>query len=238
MLFNVQHPNCGSLCFDTYVFASQHLYKKDKTLLLLLPTQDTRVTKEFELLEKNIKENKPEVVIVHGGVMNTLIQNTMVIKEDFVMAFNRDPMTTLRRYLEKSGLRMIDFFKQLDRDCNMTLSKDDFIKGVKVDLDVKLNSNPLFFLSFNTTFVSTIYQPRQYNASYNTAFMVDWSLSVIMTSKLFIRESESEPAASSILISRMTSSLSSFSTHSPNIELRLPFVVRVFVKSGPSPQHP
>ena len=39
-------------------------------------------------------------------------------------------------------------------------------------------------------------------------FIVDWSLSGIMTSKLVIRESESpRPAASSILISRMTSSL-------------------------------
>ena len=37
--------------------------------------------------------------------------------------------------------------------------------------------------------------------------LVDWSLSDIMTSKLVIRESESpRPAASSILISRMTSS--------------------------------
>ena len=37
--------------------------------------------------------------------------------------------------------------------------------------------------------------------------LVDWSLSGILTSKLIIRESESpRPAASSILISRMTSS--------------------------------
>ena len=37
--------------------------------------------------------------------------------------------------------------------------------------------------------------------------LVDWSLSGIMTSKLVIRESESpRPVASSILISRMTSS--------------------------------
>ena len=43
----------------------------------------------------------------------------------------------------------------------------------------------------------------------NTIFFIlsDWSVSGIMTSKLFIRESESpRPAASSILISRMTSS--------------------------------
>ena len=92
-----------------------------------------------------------------------------------------------------------------------------------------LNSNPPFFLCLNTSFVFTNYQPIQRNASYNRTvrimhrycimqhgyhsqilyinILVDWSLSGIMTSKLVIRESESSrPAASSILISRMTSS--------------------------------
>ena len=92
-----------------------------------------------------------------------------------------------------------------------------------------LNSNQPFFLCLNTSFVFTNYQPIQRNASYNRTvrimhiycimqhgyhsqilyinILVDWSLSGIMTSKLVIRESESSrPAASSILISRMTSS--------------------------------
>ena len=70
----------------------------------------------------------------------------------------------------------------------------------------KLNSNPLFSLCLYTSFVFTNYQPRQCNASYNRAFIVDRSLSGIMTSKLVIRECESPvPAASSVLISRMTS---------------------------------
>ena len=85
-----------------------------------------------------------------------------------------------------------------------------------------LNSNPPFFLCLNTSFVLTNYQPIQHNASYNRTvgimhrlynatrilyILVDWSLSGIMTSKHVIRESESpRPAASSILISRMTRS--------------------------------
>ena len=48
---------------------------------------------------------------------------------------------------------------------------------------------------------------EQCNESNNRLFMVDWSLSGIRTSNLVIRESESpRPAASSILISRMTNS--------------------------------
>ena len=83
-----------------------------------------------------------------------------------------------------------------------------------------LNSNPPFFLCLNTSFVFTNYQPIQRNAIMHIYciqifmsqilyinILVDWSLSGIMTSKLVIRESESpRPAASSILISRMTSS--------------------------------
>ena len=70
-----------------------------------------------------------------------------------------------------------------------------------------LNSNPPFFLCLNMSFAFTNFQPRQCNASYNWPFIVDWSLSGIITSKLVIRESESpQPAASSILISRMATS--------------------------------
>ena len=51
------------------------------------------------------------------------------------------------------------------------------------------------------------YQPRQCNATYNRAFMVDWSLIGIMTLKFVIRESNStRPAGQSILISQITSS--------------------------------
>ena len=56
---------------------------------------------------------------------------------------------------------------------------------------IKLNSNPLFFLCLNRSFVFTNYQPRQCNTFYNRAFMVEWSLSVIMTSKHVMHESES-----------------------------------------------
>ena len=72
---------------------------------------------------------------------------------------------------------------------------------------VYLKSNPAFFLCLNTSFVFTNHQPRQRSASYNRAFIVDSSSSGKMTSKLFIFESKPRrPAASLILISRMTSS--------------------------------
>ena len=46
-----------------------------------------------------------------------------------------------------------------------------------------LNSNPPFFLCLNTSFVLKNYQPRQYKGSYKRAFIVNWSLSGMMSSK-------------------------------------------------------
>ena len=53
-----------------------------------------------------------------------------------------------------------------------------------------LNSHQSFFLCLNTSLVFTNYQPRQCNASYNKAFIVGWSLSGKLTSKLAFCESE------------------------------------------------
>ena len=59
-----------------------------------------------------------------------------------------------------------------------------------VPLSPCFNTNPPLFLCLNTLFVFTNYEPRQYNASYNRAFIVDWSLSGIMTLKLDIHDCE------------------------------------------------
>ena len=75
-------------------------------------------------------------------------------------------------------------------------------------LSLYLNSNLHFFLCLNTSFVFMNYKPRYCNVSYNRAFIVDWSLNGIMTSKLVVHAPESpRPPASLILISGMTSSL-------------------------------
>ena len=82
----------------------------------------------------------------------------------------------------------------------------DTILMLNLIFNLRLNSNPPFFLCLNTSFVFPNYQPRQWNASCNRAIIVDWSLSGMMTSKLVIHESESPlAAASSISISQFTS---------------------------------
>ena len=44
----------------------------------------------------------------------------------------RNPMAIVKNYIEEEGLRMLDFFKQMDKDHGGTISKEEFIEGLAV----------------------------------------------------------------------------------------------------------
>lgn len=44
----------------------------------------------------------------------------------------RNPMAIVKNYIEEEGLRMLDFFKQMDKDHGGTISKEEFIEGLSV----------------------------------------------------------------------------------------------------------
>ena len=44
----------------------------------------------------------------------------------------RDPITMLKEYITQQGLRLTDFFKQLDKDSSGCVSQDEFVLGLKV----------------------------------------------------------------------------------------------------------
>ncbi|PVD26454.1 hypothetical protein C0Q70_14131 [Pomacea canaliculata] len=43
----------------------------------------------------------------------------------------RDPMTKLRNYMKENGYRLIDLFRDFDKDSNNTISREEFIIGVE-----------------------------------------------------------------------------------------------------------
>ena len=45
---------------------------------------------------------------------------------------NRNPMAVVKNYVEEEGLRMIDFFKQMDKDHGGTISRQEFVDGLAV----------------------------------------------------------------------------------------------------------
>lgn len=47
-------------------------------------------------------------------------------------SFQRDPYGKLKNYCRKAGYRLIDLFKDLDKDGSMTISETELIYGLKV----------------------------------------------------------------------------------------------------------
>ena len=89
-----------------------------------------------------------------------------------------------------------------------------------------------FFFCLNTSFIFTNYQARQCNASHNRAFIIDRSLSGIMTSKLVISEFESSRNCSLIDSDFMNDE---FLGHYPilnNMILEEPFITRLIRKGA------
>ena len=90
------------------------------------------VLEEFDKLQKEICECR-ELVVVHSGV---LVQKEVKLEAppplDHEALFWSDPMTKLKKFAEKAGLRLVDLFKQFDRDNSWTITREEFILGVRV----------------------------------------------------------------------------------------------------------
>lgn len=43
----------------------------------------------------------------------------------------KNPLTILKEYITSKGLRLIDFFKQLDADGSQSVSRKEFVDGLK-----------------------------------------------------------------------------------------------------------
>ena len=64
----------------------------------------------------------------------SLQTKTLYTDVDPLDEFENDPMTKLKRYAEKNKLRLVDLFRQFDRDGSWSVDRDEFITGVRVRL--------------------------------------------------------------------------------------------------------
>ena len=48
----------------------------------------------------------------------------------------RDPMTKLKEWVEQAGYRLIDLLRHFDKDNSMTISRQEFVDGIKVCMDI------------------------------------------------------------------------------------------------------
>ena len=47
------------------------------------------------------------------------------------------PMAVVKNYVEEEGLRMIDFFKQMDADGSGSISHEEFVEGLSVSISME-----------------------------------------------------------------------------------------------------
>ena len=54
---------------------------------------------------------------------------------------NRNPFALVREYIENEGLRLVDFFRKMDRDQGGSISRSEFVEGLTVSSDKPLSAN-------------------------------------------------------------------------------------------------
>ena len=91
--------------------------------------QDIEINPLFErLLDALHRVRKLEVI--HGG--HVTHGDPYAKRRRRLNTTPGDPMALLMEFVKKSGLRLFDFFAQLDKDNSMSVSKAEFKRGMKV----------------------------------------------------------------------------------------------------------
>ena len=95
--------------------------------------QDIFVSSEFKELQKQLERDRP-ITITHAGVLMERESVEIIAEVQTRESFQRDPFGKLKNYCRKAGYRLIDLFKDLDKDGSMNISLDELVYGLKVTI--------------------------------------------------------------------------------------------------------
>ena len=91
------------------------------------------IMEEFDEIQEKMAEGGVHIQVVHAGIISDKeIKLPLPTKIDPEALFWSDPMTKLKRFAADTGFRLIDVFKQFDKDNSWTVDREEFIMGVKV----------------------------------------------------------------------------------------------------------
>ncbi|XP_069117920.1 leucine-rich repeat-containing protein 74B-like [Argopecten irradians] len=103
--------------------------KNDMSSVQTLDFSHILVTPEFTQLQENLEAARA-INIIHGGIVGEKYDMDY-LTHDPLAEFRRDPINRLFEYAKDTGYRLIDLFKDFDKDKNNSISRDEFILGLK-----------------------------------------------------------------------------------------------------------
>ncbi|WAR18833.1 CDPK1-like protein, partial [Mya arenaria] len=76
--------------------------------------------------------------IIHAGVVNCRGSDSDYILE----TFRRHPFEKLRKYVQSAGYRLVDLFRDFDKDGSCTITFEEFERGLKMG-NVKITESEI-----------------------------------------------------------------------------------------------
>ena len=70
---------------------------------------------------EELKQTRPGLRISHGGIGAVTKAKP-----------RQDPMIVVKQYIEERNLRLVDFFNQVDKDKSLSVSPEEFRRGLQV----------------------------------------------------------------------------------------------------------
>ncbi|GAB1598040.1 leucine-rich repeat-containing protein 74B [Argonauta hians] len=122
----MQSAGCYAIC--TAVLRNQN------SVIEELNFQNTHVNKDFEDLLQQVKEKIPNIKVIYGCQEAPKKPKAVI-----------HPMARLVRYLDDNNIRLADCFGTFDEDGSMTVTHEEFIKGIE-SIGLKLDDTQKAFL--------------------------------------------------------------------------------------------
>eukprot|EP00106_Octopus_bimaculoides_P001937 XP_014769379.1 PREDICTED: leucine-rich repeat-containing protein 74B-like [Octopus bimaculoides] len=126
----IRNPMEGSGC---YAICAAVL-RNQNSVIEHLNFQHTHVDKDFEDLLNKIKEKLPDIKVIYGCQEAPKKPKAVI-----------HPMARLVRYLDDNNIRLADCFGTFDEDGSMTVTHEEFIKGIE-SIGLKLDDAQKVFL--------------------------------------------------------------------------------------------
>ncbi|CAH1791139.1 unnamed protein product [Owenia fusiformis] len=103
--------------------------KNDSSNLVYVDMTSIFVSEDFEEKQKELQKERA-ITVIHGGTTENKMDLSFF--NNVSKAITKDPMGFLRDYCASRGYRLVDMFREFDKDQSMQVSREEFIRGVQM----------------------------------------------------------------------------------------------------------